>query len=164
MIKKSSVFTVYMIKQCKLMKIKRNIIKDVRTRWNSSYFMIDSLIKLRPVIEQLFNDKHHLHIKNEQIESLSSLEISTTEWNYLIQSNNLLEIFHHATKTMSGCSYPSIGLAYFVLIKLKSFLINNKNDNSVIKRMKKSLATQYFHYFEENGSQLKTLKVSNKKN
>ena len=151
---------MFVVQESQLQNIKRGLSKDLRTRWNSSYIMISSCIDLRAVIEKLFSAKHHLNLRNEQIDVLTDLEISSTEWNHLDQLHCTLQGFFHATKTMSGRTYPSIGSAYFILTKLKNYLADDKNDNALVKRLKGSLATKLAHYFEEDRTQLNLLKVS----
>jgi hypothetical protein len=160
MIKKSSILTMFVVQECQSQNMKRGLSRDLRTRWNSSYSMIDSLIYVRGVIEKLFSAKHQLNLRTEQIDTLTELEISSTEWNYLTQLHSILQGFFHATKTMSGRTYPSIGSAYFFLTKLKIYLTDDKNDSALVKRLKSSLAAKMFFYFEEDRSQLNILKVS----
>ena len=161
-IKQSSVLTNHFLKQRNLARIKRNLAKDIRNRWNSSFLMIDSFLILRPIVEKLFTDKHQLSIRDDQIHFLGTLEISTTEWNHLVQLHQILQVFYHATKIMSGTKYPSIGCAYFVLAKLRLFLCNDVADNAVAKRIKKLLLAKYIQYFEDDREQLNLLKVSAK--
>ena len=79
MIRKSSILTLYFNHQRKILKIKHDVLRDVCTRWNSTYFVIHSLIVVRPIIEHLYNDKYNFNITNEQIEKLNQLEITTIE-------------------------------------------------------------------------------------
>ena len=71
MIRKSTTLTMYIVRQRKKAKIKRSIIPNVCSHWNFEFIMIDSLLALRSIFEKLFNDKHHLNIKHEQIEKLN---------------------------------------------------------------------------------------------
>ena len=115
MIRKSSILTLYFNHQRKILKMKHNILRDVCTRWNSTYFMIHSLLVVRPIIERLYNDKYNLNITNEQIEKLNELEITTTEWNFLIELRRVLKVFQHATKNnfWSTLSYNEFSFFYF---------------------------------------------------
>ncbi|CAF3885577.1 unnamed protein product [Rotaria sp. Silwood1] len=163
MIRKSSVLTLHFNHQRKILKIKRNVLRDVCTRWNSTYFMIHSLIVVRPIIERLYNDKHNLNITNEQIEKLNHLEITTTEWNFLKQLRHVLRVFQKATKTISGQHYPTMGSAFFILTKLKTYLSKDIHDNSIVKNFKKLLMGKMIHYFDEDRTQLNLLKVSKRR-
>ena len=162
LIKNSSIITMYINEQRQLLKIKRDLIKDVRTRWNSPFLMIYALVISRPLIERLFKHKHDLKIERSQIEKLNRLEITSTEWNFLNQMKHILENFYRATLIMSGTKYASIGAAFFLLSKLKDYLMNDKSDNLIVKRLKKLLLTKMIQYFEEDRHQLSILKVSSK--
>ncbi|CAF3881450.1 unnamed protein product, partial [Rotaria sp. Silwood1] len=158
MIRKSSILTLYFNKHRTELKETRNVLRDICTRWNSSYTMIDSLKTFRLIIEKLYNDKHRLNIKNDQVEKLNELEITSAEWNHLNQLHHVLEVFYNATNIVSGKKYPSMSSAYFIFIKLKSFLIKDSQDNVTVKRLKKSLLSKMIHYFEEDEVQLNLLK------
>jgi hypothetical protein len=163
LIRKSSVLSLYFNHLRKILKKKRNVLRDVCTRWNSTYVMLDSLINVRPVLERLYNDKHDLNITSEQIEKLNELELTSTEWNYLNQLHHVLKKFDDATTAISAKHYPSMGLAFFILTKLKSFLTKNKDDNPIVKNLKKLLMGKMNHYFDGNYGQLNLLKVSKDK-
>ncbi|CAF1068170.1 unnamed protein product [Didymodactylos carnosus] len=62
MIKRSSILTSFF--DCERMKanIKCTLSGDMKTRWNSSFIMIKSLLKLRMIIETLFKEKYELFI------------------------------------------------------------------------------------------------------
>lgn len=160
MIKKSSVLTLYFNNQRTILKIKHNMLRDVCTRWNSTFLMIYSLRCVRPALESLYNNIYSLDIPFEQIQKLNKLEISTTEWNYLNQLYSVLMVFHKATKAISARKYPTIGSAYLILIGLKSFLTAVNKDNDIVKNMKKLLLNKFIHYFEEDSTSLDTIKVS----
>ncbi|CAF1308555.1 unnamed protein product [Rotaria sordida] len=158
MIRKSSILTLYFNKHRKELKKPRNVLRDVCTRWNSSYLMINSLKSVRPIIEKLYNDKHRLNINNDQVEKLNELEITSAEWNHLNQLHDVLQTFYNATKIVSGKTYPSMSSANFIYTKLKSFLMKDSKDNMTVKRLKKLLLSKMIHYFEEDEVQLNLLK------
>ncbi|CAF2776273.1 unnamed protein product [Rotaria sp. Silwood2] len=158
MIKKSTTLTMYMVRERNKANIKRSVIPDVCSRWNSTFVMIDSLKELRPIFEKLFNDKHHLNIKHQQIEKLNQLEISSADWNHLNQLHDVLKIFFQSTELLSGKNYPTIGLAYFLISRLKMFLIKDKDDNAFVKRLKKSILSKMAFYFDQDVDQSDLLK------
>ena len=98
--------------------------------------MIHSLIVVRPIIERLYNDKYNLNITNEQIEKLNQLEITTTEWNFLIELRRVSKVFQQAAKTISGQHYPTMGSAFFILTFLKKYLSKDRHENSIVKNVK----------------------------
>lgn len=161
MIKSSVTLTLFFDKEREKLNIKRNLCYDVKSRWNSTYCMIDSFLVLREVIEKLFNQKHNLHINSKQIKKLTSLELKSDDWTMLTALDVVLKPFFHATKVLSGRDYPSIGLAFYLLLRLKNFLEQHeKKENNINKRLKQLLLSQFIYYFESDNQQVQLLKVS----
>ncbi|CAF1535418.1 unnamed protein product [Adineta ricciae] len=158
MIKKSSIFNGYVKQQRNLSKQKRDLIQDVRTRWNSTFLIIHSLKILRPIIKKLFRDKHVLTKNRKQLKKFSKLELTSSEWNYLEELWKVLRSFYSATKTISGRNYCTIGAAFFILMKLKGSLSDDQNDILIVKRLKKLLLAKFIHYYEQDRDQLNILK------
>ncbi|CAF3363162.1 unnamed protein product [Rotaria socialis] len=158
MIKKSTTLTMYTVRERNKSKLNRSAIPDVCSRWNSTFAMIDSLIALRTIFEKLFNDKHNLNIKPQQIEKLNQLEISSTDWNHFSQLHGVLQIFSQSTELLSGKAYPTIGLAYFFISRLKMFLMKDKDDNAFVKKLKQLILSKMIFYFDQDVDQLDLLK------
>ncbi|CAF1535147.1 unnamed protein product, partial [Didymodactylos carnosus] len=134
---------------------------NVKSRWNSTFCMIDSFLVLREVIERLLNSKHHLPLKSKAITKLAELKLTSDDWAILSQLHFVLQPFFHATKVMSGRPYPSIGFAFDVLMRLKGVLQDHPpQKNSIVKRLKQLLLTKLLFYFESDNEQLYLLKVS----
>jgi hypothetical protein len=164
MIKRSTILTNYFDEERKKANLKRNLCHDVKTRWNSTFHLIDSLLVLREVIERLFNAKHQLSITQDKIQKISNLELKSDDWTLLSNLHQLLRPFFHATRALSGRSYPSIGFSYYIYIRLKNFLQDHsKKDNSIMKRLKHLLLKQLVHYFEDDEAQFQLLKVRSRK-
>lgn len=160
MIKRSTILTNFFDEERKKAHVKRNLSYDVKTRWNSTFHLIDSLLVLREVIDKLFNAKHRLSITQDKIDKISSLELKSDDWSLLSNLNQILRPFFHATRALSGRSYPSIGFAYYIYLRLKNFLQDHsKKDNPIARRLKTLLLKQLVHYFEEDETQLQLLKV-----
>ncbi|CAF1096355.1 unnamed protein product [Adineta steineri] len=80
LIKRSTIITSFVNQEKQKSNIKRSLCFDVKSRWNSTYSMIDSFLVFRDIIQKLFNYKHTLHIQAKQLEQLSNLEISGDNW------------------------------------------------------------------------------------
>ena len=162
MVKRSTILTLYIDTLRKKSNVKRNLRNDIKSRWNSTYVMVDSFLVLREVIQNLFYFKHQLKITAKQTEKLSNYELTSDDWNILMALHYVLKPFYHATRVMSGREYPSIGLGFYLLVRLKNFLQHHeKKENSLMKKFKQLLLKQYIHYFENNYEQMELLKVSN---
>ncbi|CAF3455414.1 unnamed protein product [Rotaria sp. Silwood2] len=161
MIKSSIIITSFFDREREKLNIKRNLCYDVKSRWNSTYCMIDAFLALREVIEKLFNQKHSLRIHPKQIKKLTTLEYKSDDWIMLSALYTVLKPFFHATKVLSGRDYPSIGLAFYLLSRLKTFLQKlEKKENILIKRLKQLLLLQFIYYFECDDQQVQLLKVN----
>ncbi|CAF1202142.1 unnamed protein product, partial [Didymodactylos carnosus] len=114
MIKRSSILTSFF--DCERMKanIKCTLSGDMKTRWNSSFIMINSLLKLRVIIETLFKEKYDLNVRRDQITRLIAMELLTDDWTLLEKLHYVLEPFYVATTIMSGRSYSTIGICYYL--------------------------------------------------
>lgn len=159
MIKKSNILNEYITKKRMAHNINRTLTHDIPCRWNSTFFMIDSLLCLRAVIDKLYNEKHQLKLKPSMIKKINQLEINSTEWSHLEQLHEILKLFYQGTIVMSGRKYPTIGVAYFVVRKLQNYLENNSNDNQILKRLKGLLRSTLARYFDTDNEQLNLLKV-----
>lgn len=160
MIKRSTSITLFFDVERKKLNIKRNLCCDVKSRWNSTYCMIDAFLILREVIEKLFNNKHTLHLRPLHIKKLTNFELTSDDWVMLSSLHIVLQPFFHATKVISGRDYPSIGLAFYLLVRLKLFLQQQeRKDNLMVKHLKQVLLSKFVYYFESDNEQINLLKV-----
>ena len=121
-IKNSTIIAPFFDIERKKSNIKRNLRYDAKSRWNSTFVIIDSFLALREVLEKFFIHKHQLNIKTKQFEKLTNLELTGDDWMMLTTLNFVLKLFLHATKAISSRQYPSIGITFYLLICLKRFL------------------------------------------
>ncbi|CAF3371112.1 unnamed protein product [Rotaria sp. Silwood2] len=157
-VNKSSIIADFVRKEQKALKLNRSVNNDCPSRWNSTFVLADALIELKIVIIKLFSEKESLDLGKEQIIKLSSIELNNENWNLLSSLQYVLKPFFFATNIMSGKNYPTVGLSYYALHKIKWFCNNSENCNEQIKRLKKILLdklNQYFYYDDEQLQQLK---------
>ena len=69
-------------------------IQDVATRWNSTYLMINRLVKLKPFIGTVLVNSEH-----------SSLLLSASQWDLVIEMIKALKPVFEATKIVSAEKY-----------------------------------------------------------
>jgi hypothetical protein len=109
---------------------------DVKTRWNSTFDMLDRVLKLKPAYDSMCNGDG----------GLNKYKITTDEWNYLEQLKKLLHRFNTlTTKVSASTAYPTISKTIAVYNKLidhiEIFIENNTNNNDVLSEQLKLGAT-----------------------
>lgn len=160
MIKRSTIITLFFDVERKKAKKNLNLCYDVKSRWNSTFCMINSFVELREVIEKLFVCKYQLQIQPKQLKKLNDFELTSDEWIILTTLHSILKPFFRATKAMSVSQYPLIGVAFYLLTRLRNFLQqHDKKDPSLKKRLKQLLLAQILHYFDSDDEQVQLLKV-----
>ena len=72
-------------------KDRLNLKKDVATRWNSTYYMLERTLHLKPVIAATLNNFPSVGI-----------EFYVQDWSLCGKVMNILSVFEEATKMLSG--------------------------------------------------------------
>ncbi|CAG8618126.1 14023_t:CDS:1 [Cetraspora pellucida] len=98
-------------KKRKQLKKPLNVIKDVDTRWNSTFYSIEHLVYLRPAIMQLYLtlNNHTLREVRREAETISSFLSSEEEFELLEELIVILSPFDEATQFLSESKYPTLG-------------------------------------------------------
>ncbi|CAM4846973.1 unnamed protein product, partial [Rotaria magnacalcarata] len=124
-----------------------------------------SMIKRSTILTLFFdNERKKLSIKRNLCYDIKSLwntgfELTTDDWVILAQLHLVLKPFFHATKAISGRRYPSIGLAFYLITRLKEFLQHHeRKQNLMIKRLKQLLLVKLLFCFERDHEQPELLK------
>jgi hypothetical protein len=160
-IKRSSIVSEYFRKEQKLTKSDKTVRGDCKSRWNSTFTLIHSLMDLKNMIIKLFSDKRSLKLRRDQILKLTTIELNSEDWELLNTLDEILKPFFLGTELMSGSRYPSIGICYYTIQKLKSFCAKNMDCDDQMKKMKKMLFDRLSKYFHDDYNQLQHLQVRN---
>ncbi|CAF2860814.1 unnamed protein product [Rotaria sp. Silwood2] len=152
-LKKSTVLSAFIRAYTLLIQVNKAINIDCKSRWNSTYLLLESLIDSKEIIIKLFNEKRTLNLRKDQLDKLCMIELKSHDWEFLTSLKYVLKPFFEATKMMSGKNYPSIGLAYHGIQKIYNFCLNNKNNNDQIKLLKKLLLFKLNQYFYDDPEQ-----------
>ncbi|CAF1127762.1 unnamed protein product, partial [Rotaria magnacalcarata] len=159
-IKKSSVVAAFVRKEQLILKIKTMIHIDCKTRCNSTFLLIDGIVECKQLLMKLFNEKRSLNLRLEQVNKLTTIELNNEDWDFLSSLQFVLKPFYFATVMMSGKNYPSIGLAFHAVHKLKHFCTKDRPFEEQIKQLKKLLLAKLYHYFYDDVEQNEHLQVS----
>ncbi|CAG8829291.1 20724_t:CDS:1, partial [Gigaspora margarita] len=97
-----------------------DIIKDMDTGWNFTFYLIEWLVHLRPAIIQLYStlNNHTLREIRKSAETLSSFLPSKEEFELLEELVVILFPFDEATQFLSGSKYPILGFMMPMLEEL----------------------------------------------
>ncbi|CAB5198761.1 unnamed protein product [Rhizophagus irregularis] len=120
----------------------KELISDVKTRWNSTYAMIERSCELRKALDNTVTADRDLR----------KWELVDSEWKLLEKIKNLLYIFSRATNHISHSRFPTISNfvpVYNWLMDKIEDLQTNKNTNEVIKIVAKNAMEKiqkYYHY------------------
>ncbi|GES85086.1 zinc finger BED domain-containing protein DAYSLEEPER-like [Rhizophagus clarus] len=102
-------------RQCVALNVKSlELIPDIRTRWNSTFYMIKRAFCLREPL-------HNLAAADKE---LSSYLLNSIEWDKLNEIQGLLECFQKATIEMSSENSPTLGQT----VPIYNYLIDNIED------------------------------------
>ena len=107
---------------------------DVKTRWNSFYYMINDSLAMKDIYNRMPQTK--------QLE---------TEWDTLSELSKFLELYEQATNFMGCHKYPTISMLYKIikiLFEKTANILSNNND--IIRSASKMLI-----YFEKYWGELK---------
>ncbi|CAF1429377.1 unnamed protein product [Adineta steineri] len=155
--KKSTIISAFIRGYNLLVKVNKTISIDCKSRWNSTFKLLESLILSKDAIVKLFNEKRTLKLTKDQLDKLCSMELNSHDWDFLSSLYYVLKPFFGATHLMSGKYYPSIGLSYHAIQKVYGFCLHYQNNNEQIIRLKKLLLSQLYKYFFNDPQQLEYL-------
>ena len=140
-------------------QIKRRLGMDVRTRWNSTYKMLHTVNVYRDFINDLFKSKGSLGLTAKQRKKLTSVELSSDQWDILNMIISLLHPFYSATKVLSNTKYPTIGAALYLMKSLEEYL-NEEDGSEFLNALKQIVLIKFQQYITDDIEQFDTLKVS----
>lgn len=157
--KKSYIISNFIRKNKLLLKLNKTLNSDCQSRWNSTYILLDSLLQLKPLVLKLFFEKKNLNLNKKQVDKLSMIELNNDDWEFLSYLHHVLKPFYLGTVMMSGKNYPSMGLAFHAIQKIKQFCSNDNTSNYHIKELKKLLLIKLNKYFYDDLEQRQYFQV-----
>ena len=101
-------------------------VKDVQTRWNSSFYSWKRLLLLKGALIYLPNKLKADNIKenNKDGNRLERIMLSEEEWKFMEDLVIILKEFEEITRILGGSKYVTLSLIYPSILKLKDFIKN----------------------------------------
>lgn len=126
---------------CRLLNVNRGkkVGLDCRTRWNSTYLMLENSLPFKDVF-------HKLKRLNKRLKFSVP---SDDEWWMATIVCQKLEIFYKATKIFSGRNHPTANLFFRTVSEIRLALNRwaETDDNEVIRTMARSMAEKFNKYW-----------------
>lgn len=140
--------------------IKAGLVIDMRVRWNSSYKMLQRILLYQSILEKLYDELDSLPgVTDVQRKKLFDSRITGNDWQLVQALRRVLERFDEATKVLSGQKYPTLSLAYAIIISLLHYL-NNRSSDSLENEIKDMLLDSYNRYMIRDGREMALIRVS----
>ncbi|CAF1336977.1 unnamed protein product [Adineta steineri] len=163
LINKSSILMNHVSNLKKYFKINRSLQLDCKSRWNSTYHLVEGMLMYKKLIYTLNSGKYDIGLNKKQTTKLSSIELKQDDWKMLELIEFILKPVVHATERVSGSKYATIGLSYFAIFQIREFLEDvddhTVSDWKLLSYLKSLLLKQVQKYFFDNYTQLKTMKI-----
>jgi hypothetical protein len=111
---------------------------DVKTRWNSTYKMLDTCIEYRAAFGYY-----------AQIDQNYAWKPTESEWNIYEKIRPILGEMAGATTAFSGSVYPTANVFYPYILKVKLALLKAKNSSDTyLKKMAAAMFDKFDKYWE----------------
>ena len=123
----------------KKVKIKRKLRLDCKTRWNSTFVMLDIALPYRPVFERAKE-------KEKKYEWLPSSE----GWAFAVDVVERLRLFYEITELFSGTDYVTANVYFPKICEIKMKMRQwEASSNNTIKEMTKSMTEKFDKYWSD---------------
>ena len=141
--------------------IHRSLQLDGKSRWNSSYHLIEAMLMYKRIITKINSEKHEIGLNKNQTAKLSSIELDQDDWKMLEATEFVLRPIVYPTQIISGSKYPTVGISYFAIVQIREFRqdVKDFNDSKRLHYLKSLLLKQIRKYFIDDDAQLEVMKV-----
>ncbi|CAF4369310.1 unnamed protein product, partial [Didymodactylos carnosus] len=140
-IRKSSVLTTEIRKQVNDRQKKVELILDVKSRWNSTFKMLQRLLLFKEIIND-FHAYSPLSIKVEH------LKILNKEWRAIQTLSNILDPLLDAIELLSRSTYSTSSIVLNIMKSIQ-FLLEMKSTDSFENYVKRRIIKKFKYYFKQ---------------
>ena len=112
---------------------------DVITRWNSTYYMLEKAVEIKPFLSHLVTN----------LPNLTNNWPTSEEW---VIFNHLLELlapFALVTKVISASSYPMVGEVKWFFLGIKNHLERSRDNNYPLQIQIVEMKRVFNNYFDQ---------------
>ena len=129
----SSFALLSMFSQCNQANSQHELIMDCEVRWNSCFFMLQRFIEYQSVIENvtILHQSVIGGLSSSVVGHLKKLAFTDEEWDHLIATCNVLQIFNQAWRLLSGHRYQTLSIGYIVSCGLYHALLQSSSTPQV---------------------------------
>ena len=113
-------------------------ILDCKTRWNSTYSMINRAYIL----------KENMQMLGIKYPILNNYMLTEAEWELFYELDQFLEQFNKATIDLSNQSYPTIAHSRIILLAIKIDLFANRSNDSLLNDIIIPMREKFNYYYE----------------
>jgi hypothetical protein len=117
------------IQRSKEHRISFNLIQNVKTRWDNTFYMMKRALCLKMNISNWLNHQtfdFNIHTKKKQRENLRKLCMSEQEWKEIAYMINLLRSFHDWTQRINKTRDATVNFVFSTYNNLFDHLENQK--------------------------------------
>jgi hypothetical protein len=108
----------------------RKLIRDVKTRWNRTYSMLEAFLANKAIIVSIISVNNNF----------TNLDLTDDEWKKIQLFCDFLRPFFQFTEEMSGSNYPTFGSLLFLLDYLLEHLTTTIDNSSEVPQWIKEVA------------------------
>ncbi|CAB5217264.1 unnamed protein product, partial [Rhizophagus irregularis] len=127
------------------------LILDVKTRWNSTFDMLNRAFEMREAIDAMVNSDRDLR----------SFEITDDEWNKIKEIISVLKIFVQTTKILSSAKYPMLSSAIpiynYLMDGLETYCENFDSSGDMVIAVKAGLEKLEIYYEKTDDTTMYTI-------
>ena len=108
----SNIINMHVLKKAAELKCDSHFLMDFVVRWNTSYTMLERFSIMKLIVDEITCNPQLINgIKDQQINKLRLLMLSSEEWELIYMMQRLLKPFYTSTIMLQGRKYETLALS-----------------------------------------------------